>query len=276
MIQDIAPHRYDNTFAPAAPAQSSPVLCFREGQVLLRHTASGVLALPCLEDLPAFSTPPRFAFRLDGTAYFLALAPVDAPTEALYFAPQVSLRQAEPQHLAFACAVAGSLLRWYTGNRFCGACGAENRHSEKERALVCPRCGRVLYPKICPAVIVAITDGDRLLLTKYAGRAYKRYALVAGFNEIGESIEATVHREVLEETGLRVKNLRFYRSQPWVFTDSLLLGFFADLDGPDCITLQEDELSEGAWFDRTHLPDVPPGGSLTGEMIELFRQGREP
>ena len=170
----------------------------------------------------------------------------------------------------------GSLLRWYTGNRFCGACGAENRHSEKERALVCPRCGRVLYPKICPAVIVAITDGDRLLLTKYAGRAYKRYALVAGFNEIGESIEATVHREVLEETGLRVKNLRFYRSQPWVFTDSLLLGFFADLDGPDCITLQEDELSEGAWFDRAHLPDVPPGGSLTGEMIELFRQGREP
>ena len=174
MIQDIAPHRYDNTFAPAAPAQSSPVLCFREGQVLLRRTASGALALPCLEDLPAFSAPPRFAFRLDGTAYFLALAPVDAPTEALYFAPQVSLRQAEPQHLAFACAVAGSLLRWYTGNRFCGACGAENRHSEKERALVCPRCGRVLYPKICPAVIVAITDGNRLLLTKYAGRAYKR------------------------------------------------------------------------------------------------------
>ena len=101
--------------------------------------------------------------------------------------------------------------------------------------------------------------------------------MVAGFNEIGESIEATVHREVLEETGLRVKNLRFYRSQPWVFTDSLLLGFFADLDGPDCITLQEDELSEGAWFDRAHLPDVPPGGSLTGGgPIEFFRQGREP
>ena len=110
MIQDIAPHRYDKTFAPAAPAQSSPVLCFREGQVLLRRTASGVLALPCLGDLPALAVPPRFAFRLDGAAYFLALAPVEAPAEDFYFAPQASLRQAEPQHLAFACAVLACMI----------------------------------------------------------------------------------------------------------------------------------------------------------------------
>ena len=98
--------------------------------------------------------------------------------------------------------------------------------STVERAMVCPACGNTVYPKICPAVIAAVHDGDRLLLTRYRGRAFKKYALIAGFNEIGESIEDTVRREVLEEAGVHVKNLRFYKSQPWVFTDTLLMGFF--------------------------------------------------
>ena len=126
-----------------------------------------------------------------------------------------------------------------------------------------------------PAVIAAVCDGDRLLLTRYRSRPFKSYALVAGFNEIGESIEDTVRREVWEETGLRVKNLRFYRSQPWVFTDSLLMGFFADLEGPDTIAMQESELAEAGWFRRSDIPDDHSPISLTGEMIELFRTGGE-
>ena len=139
--------------------------------------------------------------------------------------------------------------------------------------MVCPACGNTVYPKICPAVIVAIHDGDRLVLTKYKDRPVKHYALVAGFNEIGESIEETVHREVLEETGLRVRNLRFYKSQPWVFTDTLLFGFFAELDGSDKITVQEDELSEAGWFHRSEIPEDRTHLSLTGEMMEQFRKG---
>lgn len=99
--------------------------------------------------------------------------------------------------------------------------------------MVCPQCKNTVYPKICPAVIAAVHDGDRLLLTRYRGRPFKKYALIAGFNEIGESIEDTVHREVMEEAGLRVKNLRFYKSQPWVFTDTLLMGFVCELDGSE-------------------------------------------
>ena len=114
---------------------------------------------------------------------------------------------------------------------------------------------------------------DRLVLTKYKDRPVKHYALVAGFNEIGESIEETVHREVLEETGLRVRNLRFYKSQPWVFTDTLLFGFFAELDGSDKITVQEDELSEAGWFYRSEIPEDRTHLSLTGEMMEQFRKG---
>jgi len=148
--------------------------------------------------------------------------------------------------------------------------------SAEERARCCPNCGQTVYPKISPAVIVAVTDGDRLLLTRYANRPFKSYALVAGFNEVGESIEDTVRREVMEETGLHVGNLRFYRSQPWVFTDSLLMGFFADLQGDDRIRLQESELAEAGWFCRSELPTDHSEISLTGEMIERFRMGQEP
>ena len=145
--------------------------------------------------------------------------------------------------------------------------------SKVERAMVCPACGNTVYPKICPAVIVAVHDGERLLLTRYKDRPIKHYALVAGFNEIGESIEETVHREVLEETGARVKNLKFYKSQPWVFTDTLLFGFYAELDGDDHLTVQEDELSEAVWVDRHDVPEDTTGFSLTAEMIEQFRIG---
>lgn len=95
----------------------------------------------------------------------------------------------------------------------------------------------MVFPKISPAVIVAVTDNDRVLLTKYAGRTYKNYALVAGFNEAGETIEQTVRREVMEEVGLKVKNLKYYKSQPWGLSGSLLSGFFCELDGDDKITL---------------------------------------
>ena len=129
------------------------------------------------------------------------------------------------------------------------------------------------YPKLCPAVIVAVTHGDRLLLSKYAGRGHTNYALIAGFAEIGETIEETVKREVMEEVGLKVKNLRYYKSQPWSFTDTLLFGFYVDLDGEEDITLDREELALAQWFDRDKLPEPASNGSLTSEMITMFRNG---
>ena len=139
--------------------------------------------------------------------------------------------------------------------------------------MLCPSCGQMEYPKICPAVIVAVLDGERILLTKYAGRSYTRYALIAGFAEIGETIEQTVHREVMEEVGLRVKNLRFYKSQPWSFSDTLLMGFYCDLDGEDRITLDQDELAVAEWFNRGQIPAPELDISLTSEMMMRFQNG---
>lgn len=175
--------------------------------------------------------------------------------------------------MAFAAANGAELHRFYSNNRFCGRCGTKSMKSRKERAIVCPACGNTIYPKIAPAVIVAITDGDKLLLTKYAGREYTRYALVAGYTEFGETLEETVRREVMEEVGLKVKNIRYYKNQPWAFSDSMLVGFFAELDGSPQIHLDETELSTAVWMKREDIPGDYTNVSLTHEMILLFKNG---
>ena len=177
----------------------------------------------------------------------------------------------------FAITTAYHLSVWYNSNRFCGRCAAPLELSKKERALVCPHCKNTVYPRINPAVIVAVTDHDRILLTKYRGRAdVPFYALIAGFVEIGETLEETVQREVMEEAGLRVKNIRYYKSQPWGKASDILSGFFCDVDGSTEITMEEDELSVAEWYDRDKVIGQPDDMSLTNEMMMLFKAGKEP
>lgn len=278
MLQDILPHVYHNEFSNKEPAPEDTALVFQNNCVLASEV-NGVLTLPTVRQLQqaiAPSAQSHHLFCIDTAYYYLLL---DCPIEPFgpwSYIPSTAYRNLHPQELAFACAAAESLHRWLEANRFCGHCGARMEKSRVERALVCPVCHQTVYPKICPAVIVAVTDGDRLLLTQYAGRTYQRYALVAGYAEIGEGIEDTVRREVHEEVGLKVKDLRFYKSQPWVLSDTLLMGFFVRLDGSSEIKLQEEELALAHWFQREQIPSDYSGISLTGEMIELFRQGRDP
>ena len=126
---------------------------------------------------------------------------------------------------------------------------------------------------ICPATIIAVTDGNRILLSKYAGRTYKRYALLAGYTEIGETAEETVRREVMEEVGLKVKNIRYYKSQPWGLSGTLLMGFYCELDGSDEIRLDKEELALAEWFEREEIPVEPMHDTLTNEMIIHFKYG---
>ena len=123
--------------------------------------------------------------------------------------------------------------------------------------------------------ISAVTDGDRLLMTRYADRPVTWFVLVAGFVEIGEAAEETVRREVLEETGLRVKNVRYFGSQPWGCAGNLTLGYWAELDGDDAVTLEERELAEARWFDRTEVPVMDDNTSLTSAMVRAFAEGKE-
>ena len=185
-----------------------------------------------------------------------------------------SFRRMQPLQLSFAGITGYQLYNWYQSRKFCGKCGRRMIHDQKERMVKCPVCGQMEYPKICPAVIVGITNGNKLLMSKYASKDFKKYALIAGFAEIGETIEETVKREVMEEVGLKVKNLKFYKSQPWSFTDTLLFGFYAELDGSDQIVLDEEELSFAEWFERDEIPVWEKSVSLTNEMILNFKNNK--
>ena len=279
MLQDMDVGRLENEFHNLSAGAEDFILCFHEGQVLLRREADDTLTLPTLSRMAAWETPvaPRYLFRMQGHNFFLWTDPAPAfPDCGFAYEPARQLRQIKSKEICFAVMTGWHLYNWYRVNRLCGCCGTPTVHDDKERMLRCPNCGNMIFPRISPAVIVAVTNGDQLLLSKYAGRAYTRYALLAGYTEIGETIEQTVHREVMEEVGLRVKNLRYYKSQPWGVDGNVLMGFFCDVDGNDVIHIDENELSMAAWYPRNALPARDDGISLTREMIRVFEEGREP
>lgn len=272
MIQDIGEHIYDNHFEPHDPTPRSYVLCYRDATVLCRIDGE-TIDLPCLRD---FATAPdlQYLFSIDGMDFFTPLAGISEEPEGFSYQTLNWLRFAEPQYLLFAAVTGWQLFRWYESNRYCGRCGHPTQIVPTSREVCCPACNAVIYPKIAPGVIVGVVDPatERIVLTKYAGREHAHFALVAGFTEIGESIEQTVAREVMEEVGLHVKNLVFYKSQPWSYSDTLLVGFFCEVDGDTAITVDRSELKEAAWLTRDEMPTrAEDKVSLTGEMMRLFR-----
>lgn len=270
MIQDIEGHLFRNEYSYKQPSAEDVVFIFKERKLLMKIEAE-VMTFLTYEVLNYRNEKFIYLFTIDDKAYYL-LEVQDLEEEEEYSWESIQIiRTLQPKYLAFAAVTAYHLSNWYQSNRFCGRCALPMKHSEKERALGCEACGQTVYPRISPAVIVGITSGDQLLLTKYAGRESKRYGLVAGFCEIGECAEETVVREVMEEVGLKVKNIRYYKSQPWGFSGDLLLGYFAEVDGNQEIRLDENELSEARWMRREELPIESDGISLTSEMIQYFK-----
>lgn len=158
---------------------------------------------------------------------------------------------------------------WYISHRFCGRCGTPTRLDEKDMMLKCPKCGQNHYPRIAPAIIVAIRNGDELLMAKHSYHDNIRYALIAGFVEPGEAIEEAVHREVLEEVGIKIKNLKYMRSQSWPFPNSLMLGFMAEYDSGD-IKVDGDEILKAKWFKKDEIIRYGSDISISDWLIQTF------
>lgn len=274
MIQEIAPHRYDNRYEPLPPSPEDTVFLFAPPQMLAREGEGREIRFPRLKDFARLPGELIYLFSIDGEKFFLAQPDGEWEAPGFSLLHTGAIRGCTPPELSFAAATAMQLSRWYRDNRFCGRCGGEMARDTKERMLYCPRCKNTVYPKISPCIITGITDGDRILLTKYARSGYNHYALVAGFCEIGESFEETLRREVAEEVGLEVENIRYWASQPWSFSDSLLAGFFCDVRGSRTPRLVDGELKEASWFSRAEIPVSDDGVSLTRAMIEAFRQGK--
>ena len=273
MIQDIEPSRLDNTFTPRVPRAEDRVLLFdADGRLLVSVQDSGI-RFTAGKDVPADGTV--YLFSVDGDRYFCALAPAENALPGYEFRTVRELRDAGSGKELFAAFTAYHLWRWYADNRRCGRCGGLNECHSSERALQCGCCRHVIYPRINPAVIVGVIRGDSLLITRYR-KGYAHNALVAGFTEIGETLEQTVQREVMEETGVSVRNIRYYKSQPWGMAQDLLAGFYCDADEGAVIRMDPDELKYAEWVRREDIVLQPNNLSLTNEMMRIFKEGKEP
>jgi NAD+ diphosphatase len=167
--------------------------------------------------------------------------------------------------------LANQLVDWNQSHQFCGRCATPFEDKTDERAKVCPQCGLVNYPRLSPAVIVAVCKGDQLLLAHNRRFRSGFYSVLAGFVEPGETLEDCVKREVLEEVNITVKNIRYFSSQPWPFPNSLMVGFTADYAGGD-IRVNSAEIADARWFTADNLPRIPPKITIARWLIDWFRE----
>lgn len=166
---------------------------------------------------------------------------------------------------------ATQLLDWQANHRFCGKCGKPTVMKSDEMAMLCPSCGLLAYPRISPAIMVLVRDGEKLLLAR--GPQFKPgvYSALAGFVEPGETLEQCAVREVREEVGIEIANLRYFSSQPWPFPNSLMVAFFADYAGGTIIP-QPGEIEAAEWFTPTALPILPDPISISRRLIDAALQ----
>lgn len=280
MIQDIYPSKLKNEYDKAAVAENNDtVMSFCGNEILCRLAENAEIVYPKVADLKIdeSGTEPEFTylFALNEERFFLTQTEIKAPEGYQYMDIRaVRDKKAGPKERMFVLYTGKHLRDWYRDNRYCGRCGKKMIHSKTERAMKCEDCGNRSYPRIMPAVIVGVKNGDTILLTKYR-TGFSQFALVAGFTEIGETAEETVAREVMEETGVKVKNIRYYKSQPWGSANDLLLGFYCEVDGDPTIRMDDNELKFAEWVKRENIILQTDDYSLTNEMMRQFKEGKE-
>ena len=167
---------------------------------------------------------------------------------------------------------ANQLLHWIRSNKYSGYSGELNKFNIKEQALYCPTTSSMTYPLISPCVLAMVTKGKEILLARNNLFPEGLFSVLAGFVEVSESAEETVMREVMEEVGIKVKNIQYIGSQPWPFPSQLMLGFKCEYESGDLV-IDEDEIVEANWYTADNLPYVPPTSSLSGKLISLFVEG---
>ncbi len=251
------------------PGTPGPWFLFKGSDLLVRVN-DGLAEVPVAAD-PAslgFTAPVVLHVgNADGAPCRAAEIAGDAP-DGWNFAGLRSLFSVLPEPLFRVAGRALMLVEWERTNRFCGRCGTPTRAKEGERARECPACGELAYPKISPAIIVAVTRGDRIMLARHH-RFPQRFTVIAGYVEPGETLEECVHREVREETGIEICEPRYFANQPWPFPHSLMVAFTAEhLSGE--IRVEPSELIEGGWFAADALPAVPDKVTIARRLIDAF------
>ena len=280
MLHEIGAHQLHNEFRSQSPKPDDFLVVYVGERSLLKKNGES-FEIPRVSDFKRENIPCHYLFSIDDTACFLAESYFSKPLveslpEEFVLCPTRTYRYMSDPLVRLGGATAAHIAHWESLNKCCGRCGNITVRAERERAIVCPKCGNTIYPRISPVVIVAVRNEDKLLMAHNIDNPNPRLFLISGFVEIGESLEQAVHREVMEEAGLRVKNVRYFGSQPWPFSDSLIAGFTAELDGDETIRMQEAELSEAMWVKREDIPEYETDVSISCCLIENFRRGFVP
>lgn len=251
---------------------------FCKDSLILERTANGAYTVPFAANPPV---------KTEVWTHILNVAPFDDGAEIKAFGidqpiddpsgryEMCGLRKSYyklPLELYLKAGKCHELLYWDGNTKYCGVCGAPMKmHTDISKR--CTQCGKEVWPQLATAIIVLIHRGDEVLLVHAKNFKTDFYGLVAGFVETGETLEEAVHREVMEETGLRIKNLRYWASQPWPYPCGLMVGFYAEYDGGD-IHLQHSELSKGSWFRYDRLPTIPEKLSIARKLIDNWLSTR--
>ncbi len=230
----------------------------------------GIVSIPPGAALPALAEEAHFLGTLDGEDCYAVTCPkgLALPEGMRLVSPRTLFRQVDEVLLAVA-GRAMAIAEWDSTHRFCGRCGQPTELLPGERARRCPACRTPFYPRIAPAVIVLVTQGERMLLARSSNFPEPFFSTLAGFVEPGESLEEAVLREVKEEVGIELKELRYFGSQPWPFGRSLMVGFTAEYAGGE-LRVDGKEILEAQWFSADNLPRIPPRVSIARHLIDAF------
>jgi len=244
-----------------------------QGTNLLVSRRDGALAVPFSRDLEAFGLgggSSHVIGTIDSHPCRAVGVPLSVPApEGWSFEALRSLFDGISMGFFAVAARALEIVEWDQSHRFCGACGTATVPRAGERARECPGCGSLSYPRISPAVIVAVVRGASILLARAARFPPGLYSVLAGYVEPGETLEECVHREIREETGIEVKNLRYFASQPWPFPHSLMIAFTAEHAGGE-IVVDGTELKDAGWYTADALPRIPDRMTVARRLIDWF------
>lgn len=261
----------------ATPAPADLCLIVQAERLLAAPDVSTGVVLPhatAVADWPEPLTAPLHVGRIDNvTCWVRAVVRRDAPAPVgwAWHDTRALLGALSPaQWHAVSCA--RQLVWWDRRHQFCGACGTATMEVVEERARRCPKCGTVFYPVVSPAIIVAVTRGPELLLAHNRNFRPGMFSLLAGFVDPGETLEQAVAREVREEVGIEIDDIRYLGSQPWSFPNSLMMGFRARHVGGE-LAVDGKEIETAGWFTPERLPDLPRTGTVARQIVEAWRSG---
>ena len=255
-----------------ALAPNSIIVLYSGKSALMAENGGRLPTAAELAGTLAAETVMMFSGTMDGVECWGARMPKEyaAPQGLELVESRLAFVHPNPD-IANAISRCREFISWRNSHRLCGACGTKTEFAASDLAIVCPACGMMYYPQIAPAVITMITrnKGREILLAHNKRFTTPSFSLIAGFVEAGESLEQAVAREILEETGVTVKNIRYLSSQPWPFPNSLMLGFMAEYESGEATPL-DGELSEMGWYSKENLPQLPSPGSIARKIINEY------